>query len=227
MTTREPESTEPVPAATQIIVLPFLAALEGYIQGVRKDPDFRATVHRTMVRGNQQYLQQVTSYVGTQHTGVGRTFHTNTGIIGATYHKAKIYRTKPYSEESALLADIALDQRENGESVSSKIPRSYMSVPFIGVSGRPILVLYVDSTVFNRFADDVLVRGVVSMCQGFARFITTLQRSPIGQIKNFPLVEARDAVGTPTIYKRVQEGLDWEVPSIAPIASFNFESSAA
>lgn len=90
------------------------------------------------------------------------------------------------------------------------------------------MVLYADSMVFNRFADDELVRGVVWMCRGFAKLVRDLQRSPVGLIRNFPLLETADSVGQPTLYRRIQERLDWlKVPSISTIASFNFESSAA
>jgi hypothetical protein len=221
-----PDPTEPVPAVTQIVILPFLAALQGFIQADDLEPDFRVTVHRTMVRGDQQFLQQVTPYIGYQSGGGGRTFHTNTGVMGASYHSGKVFRTKHYSEESQLQADIAADQKDN--DTTGVVPPSYLSVPFIGVNGRPVLVLYADSKRFNRFADDDLVRGIVSMCRGFAHFVTELQQAPIGAIRNFPLVEAGDAVGEPTVFKRIQEELDWiNAPSIAPISSFNFESSAA
>jgi hypothetical protein len=61
-----------------------------------------------------------------------------------------------------------------------------------------------------------------------AAFAERHLKGGIGPAEAHFAVESVDSVGQPTIYKRIQERLDWlEVPSISPIASFNFESSAA
>jgi hypothetical protein len=229
MATNNPNNAEPVPTASQFVVLPFLAALEGYLQADGKAPDFRMTMHRTMVRGGQQYLQQITNYVGNAQGGVGRVNHTRTGIIGAAYHTGKTWRTKRYAGEPALLKDLAADMKATDDKRPiDAVAKSYLAIPFSGVKKRTVLVLYADSPLLNRFADDELVGGFVSMCRGFAQLIRNLQAVPIGLVRNFPLIEAADSSGEPTLYGRIQECLDWiETPTVAPISSFNFESSAA
>jgi hypothetical protein len=233
MATNSPAKAEPVPTASQFVVLPFLSALEGYLRAGRETPDFRMTIHRTMVRGDEQYLQQVTNYVGGYTGGgvggVGRINHTQTGIIGAAYHSGKTHRTKLYADEPSLLKDIAADMKDAGqEGPPTSVAKSYVAIPFTGAKGRTVLVLYADSPVLNRFADNVAVEGLVWMCHGFARLLKDLQTSPVGLVKNFPLVESNDSPGSPSVYKRVQEIFDYvSAPSVAPISSFNFESSAA
>ncbi len=48
---------EPVPAASQLAVMPFLAAVEGFLNISRAVPGLRITIHRTVNREGQIYLQ--------------------------------------------------------------------------------------------------------------------------------------------------------------------------
>jgi hypothetical protein len=54
---------EPVPPASQLAVLPFLAAVDGYLREDEDVPDLRITVHRAMSREGRGYLQQVCAYL--------------------------------------------------------------------------------------------------------------------------------------------------------------------
>ena len=58
------EYPEPVPAATQLAVLPFTAAVAGFLQAGTPDPNLRVTMHRTMAREGRGYLQQLCAYLG-------------------------------------------------------------------------------------------------------------------------------------------------------------------
>jgi hypothetical protein len=54
---------EPVPPASQLTVLPFLAAVDGYLRDDGDVPGLRITVHRAMSREGKGYLQQVCAYL--------------------------------------------------------------------------------------------------------------------------------------------------------------------
>ena len=64
---------EPVPPASQLAVLPFLAAVDGYLREDGEVPGLRITVHRAMSREGHGYLQQVCAYqVREAATGEGK-----------------------------------------------------------------------------------------------------------------------------------------------------------
>src|SRR5258708_40360420 len=92
---------EPVPPASQLAVLPFLAAIDGFLREEGDVPGLRTTIHRVMSREGQGYLQQVCAYVnsdGADWRGkVGRTFAVNHGIMGAAYDNKHIWRTKVFA----------------------------------------------------------------------------------------------------------------------------------
>ena len=67
---------EPVPPASQLAVLPFLAAVDGYLREDEDVPDLRITVHRAMSREGRGYLQQVCAY----RAGRGNLDRTISGI---------------------------------------------------------------------------------------------------------------------------------------------------
>ena len=54
---------EPVPPASQLAVLPFLAAVDGFLRKEAKQPGLRITLHRAMSREGEGYLQQVCGYI--------------------------------------------------------------------------------------------------------------------------------------------------------------------
>src|SRR5262249_11186556 len=152
------------PYLSQIAVLPFLAAVEGLLRERAVDSRFRVTLHRIMTWEGNGYFQQLCTYLGSapkdQTTG-GRMLPVTTGIIGYAFEHKKIARTKRYKSEAALLADLAIDMKKNNEKGDPKhTPPSYLAVPFVGVKGEVVLVLYADCSEFNFFADDKIIRTV-------------------------------------------------------------------
>lgn len=99
---------EPVPAASQLAVLPFLAAVDGYLRESGDVEGLRITVHRTMSREDDRYLQQLCAYLnqkgGDWKGKVGRTFAVDTGIIGAAYRGRKIWHTKKFASAEGVRA---------------------------------------------------------------------------------------------------------------------------
>jgi hypothetical protein len=210
---------EPVPSASQLATLSFLAAVEGFLRGSRPRVDLRLTVHRSINREGQQYLQQVCRYVGTDNKsvspGTGRLFPVTFGIMGAAFEKGQIMRTKRHEVEEELVK--ALPAREKA--------RSWLAVPFMGPAGEPVLVLYADTAEFNFFSDNERVSAVVDMSWGFCRLIDLLEVEPFPALRNYPFQSGDRITGDPTVFS-VQEPLDWlPAPQFARLKSFNYEAS--
>lgn len=222
---------EPVPAASQLAVLPFLAAVDGFLRDGGDVSELRITVHRTMSREGSGYLQQVCAYVRGERLDsrgkVGRRFPVTEGIMGAAFEQGTIWRTKRYP----TLADLQLDLATDMASVNDKRPLddvaiSYLAVPLLGPQDQPVLIFYADCKGLNYFADDTRVRSVVSMCKGFCRVFDNLQSEPFSNLKNFPLQKGKSVAGTPTVYGRIQEPFkELPAPRFNAISSFNYEAS--
>jgi hypothetical protein len=218
---------EPVPYASQFAVLPFLAAVEGFIKE-QTDSPFRITMHRIATWESQGYFQQLCTYFGTypkDQSKVGRMFPVTTGIIGYAFDKKKIARTRKYSSKEALLADLREDMRDNRETQEpEEMPPAYLAVPFIGAGGEVVMVLFAECKEFNVFADDAVVRTINTMCHAYSNLLDWLQRNEVlPTIQNFPLEKGTPIRHDPTVYRRLQEVLDIAVPKFDLLTAFNYE----
>jgi len=215
---------EPVPPASQLAVLPFLAAIDGYLREDTDVPDLRITVHRAMSREGQGYLQQVCAYLrrdgGDWQGKVGRTFAVDTGIMGAAYESGKLWRTKRFKEISELTAALKEDNVGSGA-------QSWLAVPFLGPQDQVVLILYADCNQLNFFADDARVKRIVAMSKGFCRLFDWLQKDPFEKLRNFPLQKGDPVKGVGGVYS-VQEAVpNIEPPRFLLVPSFNYEAAAA
>jgi hypothetical protein len=224
---------EPVPPASQLAVLPLLAAIDGFLREDGDVPGLRVTMHRTMSREGDRYLQQVCAYVngdGAEWRGkVGRTFPVNEGVMGAAFGDGRIWRTKAYSTLEALRTDLRAAMPAAGDPREPEaVPVAYLAIPFLGPQQEVILILYADCNQLNFFAVDDRVRRVTSMCRGFCRLFDWLQRDPFPNLRNFPLQKGAPVTGLFTVYASIQE----PVATIAPpqfkeVLSFNYEAAVA
>ena len=86
---------EPIPGATQLAALPFLAAVDGYLCRETAPEALRLTLHRVMSRNGRGYLQQVVPYLGTlaySPVSAGRVLPMTSGIIGRAYKDHQVIR---------------------------------------------------------------------------------------------------------------------------------------
>jgi hypothetical protein len=230
---RRDHESEPVPPASQLAGLLFLAAVEGYLRGASPSAGLRVTMHRAMNREGAIYLQQVCPYLGSVPFvgtgGTGRMFPVTEGIIGAAFAKGRVLRTRQYAQLQELEADILTDMKTtNREGDLSKEARSWLAVPFLGPSREPVLVLFADTREFNFFADDERTNALVRMCWGFCRLVDNLESRPFPNLRNFPFMPGQNVEGMNTFYPTVQEELaDLPVPQFERVRSFNFEASIA
>jgi|ERR1044072_8525603 hypothetical protein len=224
---------EPVPAASQLAVIPFLAAVDGFLRESYDVPRLRITMHRAVNREGQLYLQQVCGYVksdGLDWRGkVGRTYPVSEGIMGAAFKTRQIWRTKSFAKLQQLRDCLRADIKSTGdERDPEKVEVSFLAVPFLGAGNEPVLILYADCDELNFFADNKRVATVAAMGRGFCRMFDWLQREPFLNLRNFPLQKGEPVEGEPTVYASVQETVqDIEPPKFQEVPSFNYEAAAA
>jgi hypothetical protein len=224
---------EPVPAASQLAVIPFVAAVDGFLRETHEVPGLRITMHRAVNREGQLYLQQVCGYVrseGIEWRGkVGRTFPVSEGIMGAAFKTRRIWRTKEFPTIEQLRASLAIDIKSTKDGRDpATVEVSFLAVPFLGPQDQPVLILYADCNELNFFADDRRVANVTAMGKGFCRLFDGLQQEPFLNVRNFPLQEGQPVEGPPTVYASVQEAFDKvDPPKFKSVSSFNYEAAAA
>jgi hypothetical protein len=233
MTPRPDEylNPEPVPEVSQLAVLPFLSAVERVLTVETDDKKFRITMHRTMVRENLTYLQQLCIYLGptkADQSRVGRIFDTNEGIIGHAFEHKQIVRTRRYERLDDLKNHLREDMARTGDKRPLKeVPIAYLAIPFLGQNNQVVMVLYADTFEFNFFAKDDRIRHIKLMCDGFSRLFDYLQEHQFAKLRNFPLQAGQPSRGKPTVYPQLQERIDWlEVPKFEKVSSFNYEALA-
>lgn len=224
---------EPVPQASQLTVLPFVAAVSGLLEQEQSVPGLRITVHRAMVRGGDGYLQQLCPYLpdglDEARNTAGRIFPVNEGIMGRSFKDGQIWRTKHFDTPESLRAQMKVSMPSAGDDRSlEEVAISYLAVPFVGPGREVVLILYADCREFNFFADERHVHSVVAMCRGFCRLLDSLQKEPFPNVRNFPLQKGRPVKGVRTMYEGVHEPLEIvDPPRFKELRSFNYEAAAA
>jgi hypothetical protein len=224
-------NAEPVPPASQLVALPFLAAIEGYLRGATPSITLRVTLHRALNREGQIYLQQVCQYLGSgpiDRDLVGRMFGVNFGIMGRAFERRRVLRTRRYPDVASLRSAIAADWASRGHTGDiTKERLSWLAVPFLGPDGTPVLVLFADTAdQFNFFADDSRALTVVRMCWGFCRLIDSLEEQPFPTIRNYPFEPGENVTEEETAYAVQEELQDVPVPQLETVRSFNYDASA-
>jgi len=224
---------EPVPAASQLAVMPFLAAVEGFLNIGRAVPGLRITIHRTVNREGQLYLQQICGYVQKDRLDwqgkVGRTFPVSRGIMGAAFKDHHVWRTKKIASLTTLRSLLAKDiKKTKADDDPEKVAVSFLAVPLLGPSDEPVLILYADCNELNFFADNARVANVVAMGRGFCGMFDWMQVNPMLNLRNFPNQPGKFGAGKPTVYASVQESLtELQPPRFKSVVSFNYEAAAA
>jgi hypothetical protein len=224
---------EPVPPASQLAVLPFLAAVDGSLRDGSDVSKLRITAHRAISRQGKGYLQQVCGYLredGVDRSGVGRILPVDEGIIGAAFGNGLIWRTKHYDNTVEFQNDKRESMPASGDSrAPAEVGESYLALPFLGPEEQIVLILYADCYTLNFFADDDRIRRLVGMCRGFCRLFDWLHQDSFPHLRNFPLQKGQPVIGSDrTVYKKIQECIDFiESPRFRSISSFNYEASVA
>ena len=220
----------PVPGASQLIALPFLSALAGYLHDRGATETTRVVLHRTLSRQGGEYLQQISAYAGICYdpSTAGRMSAVTTGIIGRAYALKQVIRTRLYPDNARFMADLKADMESTKDDRDiDRVARSFLAVPMLSRTGAVVAVLYADTFSVNTFADDTVLDAMLEMSREFCKLVDALVEHPLPGIQNYELMPGRPVEEAPTVYPRLQEVVgDKAVPRFDLISSLNFEASA-
>lgn len=221
-------NSEPVPAATQLALVAFNSAIDGYLRGSGTVEGLRTTIHRTMSRNGKEYLQQACAYAPMNQDWkkqVGRVFPVTVGILGAAYSTGRLWRTRKFEDVSSLKEALAQDMSATGDSRSvDEVGLSYLAIPFVGPTSSPVLILYSECKTFNFFAEESRVKSVAAICESFCCTFDWIEKEKTLGIRNYPLGIGNPHIETPTLYGTVQEELSLTPPRFSAIEIFNFDT---
>jgi hypothetical protein len=190
---------EYLPGPTSLVGTALSAALAGDI--LHDSPDvvrLRVTLHRTLVVGPEELLQQTAEYAGTVandplRSTAARTFPTTTMTIGLAYRCRKIVRSRAGVNPKALHSAMAkLDplaaSREMSSSVSFVLAIPLLEPETDYSDNNPVAgIVYVDCGSPNFYLDDEKVKRLVSLCN---RFLFELNREVrFNRIRNIALAK--------------------------------------
>ena len=221
------EHPEPVPSASQLLALPFVSAVAGYLVGEVGCTSVRVTLHRVMTRDDSAYLQQICSYAGQDfdHSRAGRLFIVDEGVIGKAFADRLIVRTGHYDDERTWWCDYLTDREAVGDTSSLPTePISYLALPFLDANGdATVCVLYVEAGGLDLFVEGRHLGVVLGMSRGFCGLLDDLATRPLARVRNFPLPMGRPVTGVPTLFPRLQETLaDPLPPRLSRLTCYNF-----
>jgi len=191
---------EYLPGPTQLMATAFCAALAGYLSQFHPASNrLRVTLHRTMVFGTEELLQQACEYQGTNidpadPPGASRTFPAGNGTIGLAYSHKRIVRSVR-SVEAAKLNDTMRNLKLNEASRAMSPEVGFvLAVPLIerskGVGGpitRVIGVIYVDSKAPGFFLENDALEPLLRMAQTLLASLYLSGDSPPDRISNIQM----------------------------------------
>jgi hypothetical protein len=221
-------AAEPVPLASELVVLPFVAAVAGYLAHVAgADARLRVTMHRTVWRDGEGRMQQLCDYLGTPGAkglgrGVGRVLPMDTGIAGEALRTGKLVRTKEFKDEQALQDVLRRDMATTGDSALA-VATAYLAVPFLYETSA-VVVLYAEAYRLNLFALDDVVNAVVGMCRSFCSVLDGLEQKEVPMFRNYPPTRTGlRTTGGLLVYPNLQEVLAIPPPTFTHVRDINYD----
>ncbi len=94
-----------------------------------------------------------------------------------------------------------------------KVAVSYLAIPFLSPEDQVVLILYADCNELNFFADDDRIRRVTAMCRGICRLFDWLQKEPVPNLQNFPLLKGQLITEQLNVYPYIQESVNSILPA--------------
>lgn len=188
---------EYLPGPTQLMATAFCAALAGYLsQSHPASKRLRVALHRTMVFGTEELLQQACEYQGiaiepSDPLGAKRTFPAGNGTIGLAYVSKRIVRSVR-SVEPAKLNDTMRDLKLNEASrIMSPEVGFVLAIPLLerpdgsdGEGTRVIGVIYIDSKAPGFFLEDEDLDPLLRMSGALLAALCLPRDAPPDRISN-------------------------------------------
>lgn len=194
---------EYLPGPTQLLATAFCAALAGALRS--QFPQLgrlRVTLHRAILLGNEELLQQACDYQGTEDareekSAAARTFPSQNGTIGLAYRCRRIVRSldtvKPEQLNAAMgLLKLHAASRKMSEEVGFvlAIPLLEPEIASRYTAPSPVIgVIYIDSKAPNFFINNADLKRIVSMASEFLEALLRTRHTPLNRIGNVALAE--------------------------------------
>jgi hypothetical protein len=227
---------EYLPGPTSLVGAALSATLAGDI--LHDSPSLvrlRVTLHRTLVVGAEELLQQTAEYAGTvedsDRSSAARTFPTTTMTIGLAYRCRKIVRSKLGVDPKALLGAMSKLEPLAASRVMSPYVSFVLAIPLLEpeqdyTDNSPVAgIVYIDCGTPDFHLDDSKVKRLVSLC---GRFLFEMNREPrFNRIRNIALSKRNSTPvpqeGLPTEISGELELLEIEPPRTARAFQFNYD----
>ena len=232
---------EYLPGPTQLMATSFCSAIAGYLSQFHSGVErLRVTLHRTMVFGTEELLQQACEYQGVGidaqgSLGARRTFPAENGTIGLAYTHRKIVRSVRAVEPSDLNETMGELKLNDASRAMSPTVRFVLAVPLLerSMSGdvsciRVIGVLYIDSEKKGFFLDREPLKVLISMAQLFLASMASSSIAPPDRIGNVQMERLSDSdthESQPVlkIEKRLEIIQSTEPPTVDTAMQINFD----
>ncbi|SDZ64567.1 FAD dependent oxidoreductase [Variovorax sp. YR266] len=196
---------EYLPGPTEMLATAFCSAIAGAILVRHSKGRLRVTIHRAMVFGSEELLQQACDYQGTkdaraQQSAAGRTFPAENGTIGQAYCCRQIVRSIRDIDSTKLNASMEPLKLHEASRLMSKKVGFVLAIPLLEPESRsshtapsPVLgVIYIDSTAPKFFIDDKELKQIVAMTESFLEALQRAAIAPVDRIRNIQLAELAD-----------------------------------
>lgn len=196
---------EYLPGATAIAASTLCGAVAAAIERLQPGAGhFRLTLHRAIVIGSEELLQQCCDYVGRNlkesTDTAGRTLPADTGTIGLACQTRRIVRTKSGAANAAINEDmIELGLEEAARKMSDDVV-FVLAIPIVQpdddffAPNPTAAVLYVDSRSEDFWLDDDQVVQLRNLIERSIRSLESTAHGSLGRLRNLPL---RDRSGCP------------------------------
>lgn len=230
---------EYLPGATAVIASTLCGAVAAAIERIKPEAfHFRVTLHRTLVIGSEELLQQCCDYVGRELVDAvgtaGRTLPASAGTIGQAYETRRIVRTKQgaiYDEMEREMIELGLEDaaRNMLDDVTYvlAIPVVQPDTDFFSPSPTAA-ILYIDSRSPGFWLDDGQVDELRALLE---RSIGALESGgeALGRLRNLPLRDRSESppADAPGLREHVTLEIVESVKPAATAAEFvlNFDHS--
>ena len=194
---------EYLPGPTELVATTFCSAIAGAILARhQRCGRLRVTLHRAMVFGDEELLQQACDYQGTpdargMESAAARTFPGKNGTIGLAYRCQRIVRSVKNIDPLVLndaMKSLSLNTASRG---MSKEVGFVLAMPLLEplsageyTAPSPVIgVIYVDSTAPKFFIDDKELKEISSMASQFLGALGRAETKPMDRIRNIQLSE--------------------------------------
>jgi hypothetical protein len=241
---REHWRKEYLPGPTALLATAFCASLTGALRYANPDPGrLRVTLHRAVVLGKEELLQQTCDYLGTNDargstSAAARTFPARNGAIGLAYRCRRIVRPLPnVTPEQLKAAMVSLKLNTASRTMSGDVG-FLLAIPILEpeetlrfTAPSPVAgIIYIDSQAGRFFIGDDELQSIVSMTQQFVDGLEKTSVITFDRTRNVPLqglgTKVPPAEGLPDNLKHILELVSGVAP---PRASrpfqFNFDYS--